>query len=72
MVPAILFSFISKQSKHEYLASFKYMFSSVMLSAVVALANPKTCSVDGYQHFGGTCCSHLQGNIANNLPNCEV
>ena len=65
MVPAILFSFISKQSKHDYLASFKYMCSSVMLSTAVDFVNPKTCSVDGYQHFGVTCCPHLQGNIAN-------
>jgi hypothetical protein len=73
MVPAILFTFVNRQSKHDYLTGFKYMFSSVMMvSAAVDFVNTKTCSVDGYQHFGGTCSPHLQGNIANNLPKFEV
>jgi hypothetical protein len=29
------------------------MFSSVLLSAAVYFVNPKTCSVDGYQHLEG-------------------
>jgi len=48
------------------------MFSSVMLSAAMDFVNSKTCSVDGYQHFGQTCCPNLQDNIANNLPNSEA